>query len=221
MACSVKYTIVKIILRYEGASTTEVPMSSLALDAVPSRSRHAQIRQLSRLFAWLFAGISALYSAFVLMLIAGFLIENPYVYFWPGGGVLELSGVPPELPGIVQASALPLWHRLFAVFCLIGMFAPGLMASLNVHGLFRLYAAGTVFAAGNALRFRHIGIWLMAFAVAPGIGQLAMRLTETAIDRNWFHAWEVHALILGGLLFVISLVMEVGREIEQERAEFV
>lgn len=195
-------------------------MTALAFH-VNSPTRHAQIRMLSRFFALLFGALSVLFLAYVLMLCGAALIENPYFYINPMGVYLQTSGMPPDVPDVVLLTALPLWHRAFLTVCLVAMYWPGLMAFLNVRALFRLYAAGVVFAAENARRFRHIGLWLIAYALARGAGQLVMRLTDTAIDRNWFHEWEVHAVILGGLLFVISLVMEVGREIEQERAEFV
>lgn len=196
-------------------------MTSLALDAI-SPSRHVQIRMLSRLIAWAFAGFTLIAVLVTSGLIAGMLIDNPYLYFGPQGGYLTDQTLrPPAAPGYVLMAALPMWRRLFGALMVMVQFAPGVMVLLNVQGLFRLYADGAVFTRQNAQRFKHIGLWLIAYAIAPGAAQLVMRLTDTAIDRAWFLMWEVHALVLGAVLLVIALVMEVGREIEQERAEFV
>ena len=46
-------------------------------------------------------------------------------------------------------------------------------------------------------------------------------LAGHGVDMAWFHASEAQALVMGAVLFVIAQVMEVGREIEQDRDGFV
>ena len=195
-------------------------MTALALDTVTSQ--HARIQELSRIFAGLFLGIIVLYALWCALIMIS-AVDNPYLHgsLGPTGGKLFL-GEPPPLPAdFVPIPSLPIWHRLFFLVVFVAAQAPFFMVFANVRALFQLYARGVVFAADNARRFKLTGLWLIAAAIAPALSQVVQRGAGLAIDRAWFHMWEVHALILGGLLFVISLVMEVGREIEQERAEFV
>jgi len=62
---------------------------------------------------------------------------------------------------------------------------------------------------------------LIAYAVTPLISVKLLVFLGCAIDTNWFHATEIYALVLGGILFVIAQVMEAGHAIEKERDEFV
>jgi hypothetical protein len=47
------------------------------------------------------------------------------------------------------------------------------------------------------------------------------RATGYEIDKNWAHMASVQAFVLGLLVFVIGQVMQVGREIEEDREAFV
>lgn len=196
-------------------------MTSLTLSAV-GPSHHDQIRLLSRIFAGIFVVIIALYAFYCAIIIAS-AVQNPYLHgsLGPTGGLLFFGEPQPLPPGFVPIPSLTVWHRLLLLPVFVIGQLPLFLVFHNVRALFQLYAGGTVFAADNARRFKRIGLWLIGAAVSPGLMQIVQRAAGLAIDRAWFHMWEVHALVLGGLLFVISLVMEVGREIEQERAEFV
>ncbi len=104
---------------------------------------------------------------------------------------------------------------------LISYTMPVLFALANLRGLLRLYAAGVVFAAENGAHIKHIGLGLVAYAVAPCLGNELVMLADHGVDMAWFHASEARALILGAFLFVLAHVTEVGREIEQDRDGFV
>jgi hypothetical protein len=100
-------------------------------------------------------------------------------------------------------------------------FGPAILVLANLRGLFRLYAAGTVFARENADHIKRMGQWLIVYAVAPFLSVQLLTLVDCAVDRAWFHMVEVQALVLGGILLVIAQVMEAGREIELDRDGFV
>jgi hypothetical protein len=76
-----------------------------------------------------------------------------------------------------------------------------------------VHAAGTVFARENATRIKQIGLWLVAYAVAPFASVELLILLQSVIDRAWFHLAEVRALVLGGILLVVAQVMEAGHAI--------
>ena len=51
--------------------------------------------------------------------------------------------------------------------------------------------------------------------------ELNSRFAGWEIDRNWAHFTSLQELVLGGVVAVVALVMEAGREIEEERGLFV
>jgi len=138
-----------------------------------------------------------------------------------GPDATYLGDPPPGLPGVVPFGSLPLPTRMAYAATLILDTAPVLFALVNLRGLLRLYAAGVVFAAENGLRIKRVALGLVAYAVAPFLGHELVALAGYGVDVAWFHASGVQALVLGAVLFVIAQVMEVGRDIEQDRDGFV
>ena len=124
-------------------------------------------------------------------------------------------------PNSVAFGSLPLPHRL--IYCLVGIVraTPIIMLFWSARGLFRLYAQGRVFAPANAVQFSRIGGWLCAYALSPFVCHLFLGATGYEIDKNWAHMASVQALVLGLLVFVIGQVMQIGREIEEDREAFV
>jgi hypothetical protein len=121
----------------------------------------------------------------------------------------------------VAFGSLPLVHRL--VYCLVGIVraTPIIMLFWSLRGLFRLYAKGRVFSRANGRSFSRIGGWLCAYAASPFVCHLALSATGYEIDKNWAHMASVQAFVLGLLVLVIGQVMQVGREIEEDREAFV
>jgi hypothetical protein len=138
-----------------------------------------------------------------------------------GPDATYLGDSPPGLPGVVPFGSLPLPTRLAYAATLVLDTAPVLFALVNLRALLRLYAAGVVFAAENGARIKRVALGLVAFALAPFLGHELVVLAGDGVDMAWFHASEAQALVLGAVLFVIAQVMEVGREIEQDRDGFV
>jgi uncharacterized membrane protein YbjE (DUF340 family) len=77
-----------------------------------------------------------------------------------------------------------------------------------------------VFSPRQRPRFSRIGIWLCAYALAVPLPPVPLA-TGYEIDKNWAHMASLQAFVLGLLVFVIGQVMQVGREIEEDREAFV
>ena len=132
-----------------------------------------------------------------------------------------LSGLPRMPAPYVPVSSLPLLQRLAHLPVGLIDFTPILAIFLGLRRLFGLYARGVVFGAENARCLRWIGVALIANAAAPGVGVLFLASLRLVVDRNWLHGSSVQELVLGAIVYVIALVMQVGRELEEERSQFV
>jgi hypothetical protein len=185
--------------------------------AAPETVAQRRVRLGSRALAWLFTGLLALSTA----ILIGALVT---MLFYKG----ELVRIGPDNcyigegpPNSVAFGSLPLPHRL--IYCLVGIVraTPIIMLFWSVRALFRLYARGEVFSPENGRSFSRIGGWLCAYALAPFICHLFLGATGYEIDRNWAHMASLQAFVLGLLVLVIGQVMQVGREIEEDREAFV
>jgi hypothetical protein len=190
---------------------------------------HRRIRTASKALAVLFAVIFAADCLFAAVLVAGFLTPylGDHLLIGPKGMMLTAWFGPPPLhaqplpAGYVAVSGLPLVQRLAHVA--VGPLAilPGLMILWNLHRLFRLYGQGVVFSEANARLIKQIGLWLLANAVGPLLTTNLLAAMHMRIDQNWFHDDTIPKLVLGAVVYVIGMVMEVGRQIEEERGQFV
>jgi hypothetical protein len=183
----------------------------------PETMAQRRVRLGSRGLAWLFTGLLSLscvilFAALVTMVFyKGELVrigpDNCYIGSGP--------------PNSVAFGSLPLPHRL--IYCLVGIVraTPIIMLFWSLRGLFGLYARGMVFSSENGKSFSRIGGWLCAYAASPFVCHLALSATGYEIDKNWAHMASVQALVLGLLVLVIGQVMQVGREIEEDREAFV
>ena len=195
----------------------------IAKPRVETPLRHRRLRRRSRVLAAIFTGLFWFCAAGVAAMIAVDLFYQGHnVAFGPEGGLISIPGPVDPLPaGYLWWSDVGLRFRLGGVFAVLTQFTPAVMVLAELRGLFRLYAAGTVFAEANAKHFKRMAIWLIAYAVTPFLSVSFLTLIDCVIDKAWFHNAELYALGLGFVLFVIAEVMEAGREIEQERDEFV
>lgn len=190
------------------------------VDAAPDAEETAAQRHVrlgSRGLSMLFAGLLGLSVLILLTALATML-------FYKG----ELVRIGPDNCYIGEGPAnsfpfsdLPLHHRL--IYCLVGIVraTPIIMLFWSLQTLFGLYARGQVFSRANGRGFSRIGGWLCAYALSPFVCHLALAATGYEIDRNWAHMASLQAFILGLLVFVIGQVMQVGREIEEDREAFV
>ncbi len=176
-----------------------------------------RVRLGSRGLAWLFTGLLTLSTAILITaLITMIFYKGELVRIGPDNCYI---GEGPA--NSVAFGSLPLPHRL--IYCLVGIVraTPIIMLFWSVRSLFSLYAKGGVFSRQNGQTFSRIGGWLCAYALSPFVCHLFLDATGYEIDKNWAHMASVQAFVLGLLVFVIGQVMQVGREIEEDREAFV
>jgi hypothetical protein len=178
-----------------------------------------KLRAASRGLEWLF---TALLAAFVALTVASFGVllfyHGTMVAFGPRGGILTTGPLPPDY--------LPLrdWRvnqRLAYLPVLITRSTPTLALFWCLRALFGLYSEAEVFTERTARLIKWMGLWLVADAIAPFACHVALSLTGYEIDKAWAHMTSVQELVLGAVVMVIALVMQAGREIEQDREGFV
>lgn len=185
-----------------------------------AQPKYQRLRRQSRLLAVAISALGVLYVAFnAALVVATPLINGDLVHMGPGAHAS--FGLGAGQPGSVTLSSFSISQRLaFALLLALRAVPVGAMLS-NLRALFRLYAAGTVFAQENAVRIKRMGLWLILFSATPYvIHEISVPLGNN-FDGEWFHMEEVYALVAGVILYVVAQVMEVGHEIEQERDEFV
>ena len=196
----------------------------------PEPPTHWRIRTASRGFAALFGVIFLAYCVFVAAMALAFLVPyaGDHLLIGPKGMMLNLwLGPPPVHPppatlaGYVPVATLPLLQRLAHLAVGPLVILPALMIFWNLRRLFRLYGKGVVFSEANARRIKHIGLWLAANALAPLLTTSLLGALHMRIDQAWFHGDTIPKILLGGVVYVIGMVMEVGRQIEEEQGQFV
>ncbi|HEV2703662.1 MAG TPA: hypothetical protein VGV09_18700 [Steroidobacteraceae bacterium] len=89
----------------------------------------------------------------------------------------------------------------------------------HLYRLFGLYCRGVVFSQANILRIKGFAMWLVAAAVATNIsGRLFVRVTGINAEST---ANAALAVIFGAMIYVIAHVMELARQADLERKDFV
>jgi hypothetical protein len=182
-----------------------------------------RMRMLSRALVWVFNALLVFIVVSALVAFVVSLFYPAYVEIGANGG--EFTPLQPYSPatldpGMTWLAALPLSTRLAGIADVAIMLLPLAFVVVNLRGLFRLYAAGVVFARANAQRLKHIGLWLLAYPFAKFAANMLFQAFGGP-DRAWYSSLLFFSLLLGAIVFVIAQVMEMGEAIERERAEFV
>jgi hypothetical protein len=202
------------------AHVLELP--PVAIDEIGRGAAHVRIRWTSEALAWLFTICLVGFGVVAAALIIAFII--PYagdsVLIGPAGMMLTIGASHPP-HGYIPVGSLPLVQRLAHVPAGFIVATPMLVLFWNLRRLFGLYSRGVVFARENAVCLKWAGVALAADAAAPFTAHGLLQLTGFAVDQHWLHFYSLQELVLGGIVYVIAQVMEVGREIEDERSQFV
>jgi len=178
-----------------------------------------RLRLYSRLLALLLAAIAALFTiAAAAVLLAMLAYDGPLLQIGPASMLIGDEAAP---PGYVPFGSLPLLQRLVYIGVGVARTAPEVLILVRLRTLFALYSRGVVFARANAECIRDVGLCLVLDATLPFACHLLLSATGNEIDRVWFHFASLQELVLGVLVSVIASVMQVGREIEEERSQFV
>ena len=203
------------------SKTAEILELHPAADDEPEAPRHGRIRWASRALSALFTALLVLQALFALLLAAGFLVPAVGGHVGIGPTGMMLTSLPHMPRGYVSVFGLPLVQKLAYLAAGVVVFGPKLLIFWSLRQLFGLYGHGVVFARENALYIRGIGLFLAADAAAPLVVHLVLNALHLAIDQAWMHASSLEELVLGGVVYVIALVMEHGHAIEEEQEQFV
>jgi hypothetical protein len=183
---------------------------------------HRRIRWASRVLSVLFGAVFLAETLFAALVAASFFVDIPGVIVSIGHSGMSLSfGALAAPRGYVTVTSLPLVHRLAHVAMGLVVVPPSLVILGNLHRLFRLYGRGVVFSAANARCLKWVGAGLAFNAIAPLISVSTLSALHMVVDHRWFHDDTIQQVVLGGVLYVIAQVMEVGRQIEEEQGQFV
>jgi hypothetical protein len=178
-----------------------------------------KIRAASRGFEILFTVLCGFCVGFaVLSLWVIFFYQGEMIAVGPRGGLLTTEPLPPDF---VPFHTWRLAQRLAYVPVVILRGLPSIVLFWSLRHLFRLYGEGQVFATHNAQLIKFMGVCLIADAAAPFLCHLVLSATGYEIDKAWAHMAAIQELVLGAVVFVIALVMQAGREIEEDREGFI
>jgi hypothetical protein len=199
-------------------------MASIVDLAPPARvgptPSYRKIRTASRGFEILFTVLLAFFIALMLTSLWILLFyQGSVIAIGPRGGIISFDGHPP--PDFIPFRNWRLDQKLAYVPVVLVRAAPSLALFWCLRQLFRLYGQGVVFAARNAALIKAMGVCLIADAIAPFACHLVLSATGYEIDEMWAHQKSVQEVVLGAVVFVIALVMQAGREIEEDREGFV
>jgi hypothetical protein len=191
-----------------------------AADAAAPTPALIKVLKASWAFGLLF---TVLFAALVLLaaLMAGAMLFYDGPHLQVDSQSFELTQASKALPSFIIVGTLPWATKAAYAIVAVARTLPAIMLFWNLRLLFRLYAAGQVFAPRNAAVIKTIGLWLVASALSPFACHLFLSSLGRELDHAWFHMQEVQAFVLGGQVFVIAQVMQVGHEIEEDRSQFV
>ena len=179
----------------------------------PARRR---IRMLSLPFELAFgaaAVLTVILLATILVLATG--TETPYLRIDEAGAYITFNAVSSAPAGSIPVSDLALATRLAGAVVVATLYGSLAAAFVSLCRLFGHYRRGEVFARGAVGLMRQAGVWLIVFALVPAVSQPLMRSLGSP-DRAWFHSVSIVALLVGGALFILALITQLGREIEHE-----
>jgi hypothetical protein len=189
-----------------------------------------RIRLLSLPFQIVFAGLGVLQLLLsVLVAIAFFVADGQGLRLHPEGVHLTLSYVPDRgfvsdpadwPPDSVGVGDLPFLSQAYGAVVLVLLTACTVGAYGCLFKLFGAYRRGVVFAGSAMAWMRRAGALLVVTAVAPGALQPLTQALGLR-DSHWLDGGKIAALLVGGALFVLAYVIELGREIETESKGYV
>ena len=121
-------------------------------------------------------------------------------------------------PGVVldslsfgQRSAL----ALLAALCAAGS---GL-ALFHLRQLFALYSKGVVFDRANVSHIKWFGLWLAGSGIMINVADRLFPVITGEPSHGFANA--AMGVVYGAMTYVIARVMELGRQADQERREFI
>ena len=201
-----------------------------AIDLSPQARALQRIRRVSQpikiLISIVFA-LSVVVPIFQIVVVLFFAHHlgsyRAFVSFSSGGVGLNVADADQQLQlhGLAQIplDTLSLQQRC-ALAALDGLCATCVALAVgHLRRLFVLYSRGVVFAESNIRHIKSFGMWLVLAAIAINVaGRLFVWTTQAAIFSTSNAALMV---VLGAMIYVIAYVMELGREADLERKDFI
>lgn len=165
-----------------------------------------------RLSRWL-SGVFAVTVYVVPVLVA--LMGIAFVSFYDEVfAALGDNGLPATAPPYLSIPRRLLLVAAFALYC-----TPGLVTLVYLRGLFASFARGAVFTAGNVLRLRRIGVWLLVSVVTANLAQVLFfaisRHPEPDVDITLLPA------LYAAMIYVVAYVLEEANRIADDNSRFV
>ena len=199
---------------------TTDPQLSATEDAV------RRIRLLSRpltILLWIGLGLIVLVQIPEIIAILFFFHHTDalraYVSFTDIG--LGLTIAEPQLhnPSLVPLDTITIGHRVVLAGLGALCAASSALVLLQLRGLFALYSRCIVFAMENATRLKKAALWLVVAAIATNLSGRIFVLITGGPRQGIANA--ASALIFGAMSYVVGRVMELGREADLERKDFI
>lgn len=202
------------------------PAHAIETDTTSALTR---LKRLSKPFTVLFSSLTlGMIVLSVTLALAALVYDGPHVrvsddLLEAGQGQLmvlaDLSD--PQALTTQPISDLPLGARvLFVINLALLQWGALAMIFFYCRTLFQQYETGTVFSDETVASLRHIALWLVIWSVAPAVGHQIASFSGF-VDQGWLRASSVGALLFGGVLFVLAKVIDLGREIERDRAGYI
>jgi hypothetical protein len=187
-------------------------------------TRLQRIRRISRPLVLLITVALALLT--VSLLQAGVLLlyhqigsPDAYVSFTPWGVGMTIGHLDATVPALVPVESLSVTQRLIVASLLLLSTTCAALMLLQIRRLFILYSRGVIFAEENAGRIKRFALWLVAHAVAVNVSARIFAAVVLAPPLGTSNAALI--LVLGAMIYVIGHVMDLGRDADLERREFI
>lgn len=116
-----------------------------------------------------------------------------------------------ESLSVGQRSALGLLAALCA--------SCGGLAIFHLRQLFALYSRGEVFAAANIRHIKRFGLWLVASGIMVNVADRLFPMITGQPSHGFANA--AMAVVYGAMTWVVAHVMDLGRQADIERREFI
>lgn len=193
-------------------------------DSLPQGRALRRIRALSRPITVLLAiaiGLSVVPAAEIVVVLFFHRLDSPHAWvsFGAWGIALAIGGDPPRSPALIPLDSLAAGQRLLVAALGALCTTCQVLTLLQLRGLFALYSRGIVFAAGNVARMKKFGVWLAVAVIAANASDhvfaRALHAPVTGVAN------VPVAVVYGAMIYVIAYVMELAREADLERQEFV
>lgn len=195
-------------------------------DSVPQARALRRIRALS----WpLLVLVSIGLGLSVLVALLGFVVllgsprfgslHNFVVFAAPFGVGVAIGKLGLSRYGYLLVDTLTTEQRFILAGLAAVCSACNVLTLLQLRGVFALYSRGVVFSRGNITRIKKFGLWVAVTAIVVNVaGRIFVRALNAPLLGT---ANATAAVVVGAMIYVIGYVMELAREADLERKEFV